>query len=80
QLYDGAPVYLNRAYLERRTVSANRSPWARHPVEVTYRAGLCPTAEDLAARSIAVAIGADYSGSDVDDVATAVHKVADALL
>jgi 8-amino-3,8-dideoxy-alpha-D-manno-octulosonate transaminase len=78
--YGGLPVYANPAYLERRTVSPKRSPWASHPVDVSYRLGLCPRAEDLAARAVGIAIAPSWSSSDVEDVVEAVHKVADALL
>lgn len=80
RLYDGQPVYANPAYLARRTASPKRSPWANHPVDVSYRLGMCPRAEDLAARAVGVAIAPGYSASDVEDVTEAVLKVADALL
>jgi len=80
RLYGGKPVYVNPAYLDRRTVTPKRSPWLRHPVDVRYALGMCPRAEDLAARAVGVAISPGYSASDVADVVEAVVKVADALL
>ena len=80
RLYDGQPVYTHRSLQDRRTVTPKRSPWLTHPVDVTYPPGLCPNAEDLAARSVIVAVGPGYSKVDVDDVAAAVTKVADELL
>lgn len=80
RLYDGKPVYANPAYLARRTVTPKRSPWANHPVDISYRIGMCPRAEDLGARAVGVAIAPGYSGNDVEDVTEAVVKVADALL
>jgi 8-amino-3,8-dideoxy-alpha-D-manno-octulosonate transaminase len=80
RLYDGEPVYANRSLLERRTVTPKRSPWAAHPVDVRYELGMCPRAEDLAARSVIVAVGPGYTAGDLEDVATAVAKVAAALL
>jgi 8-amino-3,8-dideoxy-alpha-D-manno-octulosonate transaminase len=79
RLYDGKPLYCHPAYQARRTVTPKRSPWAAHPVDVTYPAGLCPRAEDLAARAAGVAISPGYSAADVDDVIEAVRKVAAAL-
>jgi len=78
QLYGGKPVYSNPALAQQRTVTPKRSPWARTPV--SYRAGMCPRAEDLAARSAAVAIGPGYTERDVADLAEAVHKVTEAVL
>lgn len=79
-LYGGKPVYANPAYAERRTVTPKRSPWARHPAPPEYRPGLCPRAEDLAARAAAVAIGPGYTAQDLEDVAEAVTKVTAAVL
>lgn len=80
RVYDGKPVYANPAYLARRTVTPKRSPWLTHPVDISYHLGMCPRAEDLAARAIGVAIAPGYSASDVGDVIEAVLKVADAVL
>lgn len=80
RVYDGLPVYANAAYLQRKTVAQSRSPWATHPVAISYRLGMCPVSEDLAARAVLVLVGPDYSSDDLDDVVTAVHKVAAALL
>lgn len=79
QVY-GHPVYANPAYLDRRTVTPKRSPWRNHPVEVAYQLGMCPCSEDLAARSVGVAIGPGYGASEAEDVVSAVTKVAAALL
>jgi len=80
RLYDGKPLYAHPAYQARRTVTPKRSPWAAHAVDVSYPMGICPRAEDLASRTVGVAISPGYSASDVDDVIEAVRKVADALL
>ncbi|MFN2537117.1 MAG: DegT/DnrJ/EryC1/StrS family aminotransferase [Mycobacteriales bacterium] len=78
RVYDGQPVYANRSVLERRTVSPNRSPWTIS--ERSYARGMCPRSEDLVSRAAAVLIGPDWTASDLDDVATAIDKVCDALL
>ena len=76
------PVYLNAAVLARRTASGKGGPWAcaEHPTDRTYGEGLCPRTEALVARSVIVPIGVGYSDRDCDDIATAVRKVAGALL
>ena len=82
QMYRGRPVYATPSILERRTVTGKGGPWncAEHPTTVEYRMGMCPQTEDLASRSLLVAIGPQYSDGDCDDVAEAVTKVAAALL
>ena len=78
RVYDGQPVYANRSVLERRTVSPNRSPWS--DADAPYAMGMCPQSEDLVARAAAVLVGPDWSVEELEDVATAVTKVCDALL
>lgn len=82
QMYRGRPVYANPAVLGRRTASARGGPWqcTEHPTDVKYRMGMCPRTEDLAARSLLVAVGPGYTDADCDGVAEAVVKVASALL
>jgi len=79
-MYNGLPVYATPAILQRRTITPKRSPWARHGVPVEYAMGMCPNAEDLIARSVTLGIGPTYDAADLDDIATAVTKVAAALL
>jgi 8-amino-3,8-dideoxy-alpha-D-manno-octulosonate transaminase len=80
RIYNGEPVYANPAYRDRRTATPKRSPWLHHPVDVSYRLGMCPRAEDLVARSVAVAIAPGYGAAEVDAVVEAVRQAADALL
>lgn len=78
QIYDGLPVYATPAVLAQRTASGKGGPWrcAEHPTRITYRMGMCPRTEDLAARSFTVGVGVAYTPADCDDIATAVTKVA----
>lgn len=78
QIYDGQPVYATPAVLAQRTASGKGGPWhcAEHPSNITYRMGMCPRTEDLAARSFTVGVGVEYSERDCDDVAAAMVKVA----
>ncbi len=82
QMYDGRPVYANPAILAKRTASGKGGPWncAEHPTSVTYEMGMCPRTEELVARSCIVGVGAAFTPSDCEDVATAVAKVASHLL
>jgi len=82
QMYRGRPVYLNAGVLARRTASQKGGPWAcaEHPTDRTYGPGLCPRTEELVARSVIVPVGVGYTERDCADVASAVRKVAAALL
>jgi 8-amino-3,8-dideoxy-alpha-D-manno-octulosonate transaminase len=82
RVYGGRPVYMNPAILAQRTPWKNGAPFhsAEHPTERRYYPGLCPRSEDLLGRSMTIALGARMAAGDVDDVVTAVRKVAGALL
>lgn len=82
QMYAGQPVYATPSILHKRTASGKGGPWncAEHPCQVDYRMGMCPTAEDLAARAFTVGVGGAYDERDCDDIATAVAKVASVVL
>lgn len=81
QMYGGEPVYATPSVLQRRTASGKCGPWhcAEHPASVEYRMGMCPRSEDLAARAFTIGVGPQWTGSDCDDVAVAVNKVASLL-
>jgi len=82
QMYNGEPVYLTPSIVAKRTATGKGGPWncAEHPTDVTYGEGLCPRTEELVARSFVVGNGARYTPADCEDIATAVRKVAAALL
>jgi 8-amino-3,8-dideoxy-alpha-D-manno-octulosonate transaminase len=82
QMYRGRPVYLNASVIARRTASGKGGPWAcaEHPTDRAYGPGLCPRTEELVARSVIVPVGPGYTERDCADVASAVRKVACALL
>ena len=42
--------------------------------------GMCPRSEDLLARGVSISIGPFYEEEDLDDIITAVQKVAYHLL
>jgi len=78
RMYQGRPVYANPAILERRTASQKGGPWhcAEHPTTIEYRMGLCPRTEELAAKSLTVPIGPQWSTGECEQAAFAVLKVA----
>jgi 8-amino-3,8-dideoxy-alpha-D-manno-octulosonate transaminase len=82
QMYDGKPVYATPSILAKRTASNKGGPWncAEHPTDVSYEMGMCPRTEEIVSRALTTGVGAAYSPSDCEDVATAVAKVAAHLL
>lgn len=82
QAYGGLPVYATPSVLGKRTASMRGCPWhcEAHPTDVEYRLGMCPRSEDLLARFVRIGVSPAYTDADCDDVATAITKVAKALL
>jgi 8-amino-3,8-dideoxy-alpha-D-manno-octulosonate transaminase len=62
QMYDGRPVYDNRAVRTRPGADASSDR--------------CPRTEDLVARSVTVGVGPAFTVEDCEQVAAAVQKVA----
>jgi dTDP-4-amino-4,6-dideoxygalactose transaminase len=77
RMYDGMPVYLNQAVVDRRTVWADGCPFhcAHHPTNHRYGPGLCPRSEDLFGRSVIIGVSPVMTARDCADVALALHKV-----
>jgi 8-amino-3,8-dideoxy-alpha-D-manno-octulosonate transaminase len=81
--YGGRPVYANPAVLARRTPWSSGCPFicAEHPTERTYYyPGLCPRSEELLGRAVSIGVGPRLTPADLDDIVTAVRKVAEHLL
>lgn len=77
--YGGLPVYATPAVLQQRTAAMKGHPW-HVPGVAPYAMGMCPQTEDLLARCVRVGVSPAYTEADCDDVATALCKVAAAVL
>ena len=78
----GKPLYMFESLAEQITYGDShfpfRSPYVSHPV--SYGPGLCPRAERAMAQLRTLPINERYTQEDVEDIAQAVHKVAEAYL
>jgi len=79
--YTGVPVYLMMEALHKRRTFGTSA----HPLDgchggrtLDYRAGLCPRAEALLTRVVTIPLHEDLAEEDIEDIATAVRKVAEA--
>lgn len=77
--YGGLPVYATPAVLHQRTASMTGHPW-HVPGVAPYAMGMCPQTEDLLSRCVRIGVSPAYTPADCADVATALAKVADAVL
>jgi perosamine synthetase len=76
------PVYRTPVLTEPRTYGRSAYPLTVPPAsqEPCYDRGICPVAESLIdERLVVVAWNEGYDETDVDDIATAIHKVHDAF-
>lgn len=76
--YTGDPIYLcMRPLAGGRTFGSSSVPLQRGDGSVTtYQRGLCPRAEALLGRVLTLSLNEQFADEDVDDMASAVAKVA----
>ena len=80
RLYGGRPVYELPQIMKQMTVDQNHFPFNQLEKAVEYHAGMCPNAEGYCKRNLLVSITPEFTEQDAQDVITAFHKVAKALL
>jgi 8-amino-3,8-dideoxy-alpha-D-manno-octulosonate transaminase len=85
-VYGGKPVYAEEQILRRR------ASWGDDPQRplvpagdsygppVRYEIGMCPRTEAMLPRAFSLGLGPHYTNRDVDDIVTALRKVARAVL
>lgn len=77
---EGRPIYDYEVLREQRTFGRSHHPFdcpcASRRVE--YPPGLCPNAEQVLKELVTLTVHEFYSEQDVDDIAAAIHKVAEA--
>jgi len=78
--YIGKPIFLcSQAISEQRTFGNSAHPWD-HPNArkgIKYTEGLCPKTEDILNRMVTLPMAEWYSEEDIQDMASALRKVAD---
>lgn len=82
KVYGGQPVYAAPQILNQWTITRG-CPFdcpSYFPEPIHYEMGMCPRSEDLLARGVSISIGPFYEEEDLDDIITAVQKVAHHLL
>lgn len=81
--YIGKPIFLcNQALTSQRIFGESRHPFD-HPAarkDVAYTEGLCPNAEEILRRAVILRLDEFCGEEEVRDSATAIRKVASALL
>jgi len=76
-IYEGNPVYLMPQIRAQRTAEKDNFPFVGpHAEGIQYAPGICPEAEDLIGRNVAVDVSPVLQESDLKDIVTAVDKVA----
>jgi perosamine synthetase len=76
----GRPLYLFEALLEQRTFGTSHHPFDSPAASrrVRYGPGLCPNAEKVLGEFLVMTLNEFFTERDVDDMARAIRKVAEA--
>lgn len=80
RLYGGRAVYELPQIMKQMTVDSNHFPFNQMENPVEYQPGMCPNAEGFCKRNLLISITPEFTEQDAEDVITAFHKVAKALL
>jgi len=80
-LYGGRPAYMLPQFLQRRTADKNGFPFD-YPFAspVVYEEGMCPTAEDLVARTVYLPVSPLLTETDVAEIVEGVASVVQHLM
>jgi perosamine synthetase len=70
------PLYLSPIFTEGKTYGTSRYPFSQYPTQ-NFARGLCPNAEAALGSVIAIHWNENYTEEQVDQIAAAIHKVAD---
>ncbi len=78
--YHGRPVYMIPQIFHKKTVDKSGFPFNQFDEEIVYTEDMCPNAISLMPRSTMLLLEPVMTEKDIDDVITAVKKVAKAIL
>ncbi len=70
------PLYLSPIFTERRTYGTSGYPFTAYPTQ-QFRRGLCPNAEATLSQVIAIHWNENYRAAHVEQIASAIQKVAE---
>ncbi|HUV06829.1 MAG TPA: DegT/DnrJ/EryC1/StrS family aminotransferase [Spirochaetia bacterium] len=76
-IYGGNPIYLMPQIHDKRTADRDNFPFISPYADgIEYATGLCPRAEDIIGRNVSVDVSPVLRKQDLDDIVTAIRKVA----
>ncbi len=78
--YGGRPVYMIPQIFHKKTIDKNGFPFNQFDEEIVYTENMCPVAIDLMPRNAFLFLSPTLNDKDIDDVITAVKKVAPQIL
>lgn len=76
--YIGKPIYMSPILQEKRTYGNSQCPFScsMYGKDITYREEDCPNAMEILRRLIVLPCNEFFSESDVNDISSAIEKVA----
>jgi len=79
-LYGGRPVYMIPQIFYKKTADENGFPFNQFDEEIIYTEDMCPNAINLMPRNVFTFIDPTFTDKDIEDIVTAVKKVASEIL
>lgn len=79
-MYEGTPVYMNPQIFYKKTIDTNGFPYNQFDEEIIYTEDMCPNAISIIPTIATLGVTPVLSQQDIDDIITAVRKVAAAVL
>ncbi|MBQ4517289.1 MAG: DegT/DnrJ/EryC1/StrS family aminotransferase [Clostridia bacterium] len=79
-LYGGRPVYMIPQIFYKKTADANGFPFNQFDEEIVYTEDMCPNAISVMPRNVFTYIDPTFTEKDLEDIVTAVKKVAAEIL
>lgn len=78
--YNGLPVYMIPQIFHKKTIDKNGFPFNQFDEEIVYTEDMCPVAMELMPRNAFIFISPDFTDKEIEDIITAVKKVAAEIL
>lgn len=78
--YGGRPVYMIPQIFHQKTVDRDNFPFNQFDEPVVYTEDMCPNANYYMPRSCFISLSAEFEDGDVQDIITAIRKVAAEIL
>lgn len=78
--YGGRPAYMMPQIFHKKTIDKSGFPFNQFDEEIVYSEDMCPVAQELMPKNAFMFITPDFTDQEIEDIITAVKKVAAEIL